>query len=194
MFADLTDVQTDIAARLADAASNRRSAMHMPMVGTADADVRMMVLRAFDAQLWECRLNTDARSSKVAAIGSGAPVGLAFYDPAAKVQIRARGVGRVETSGAQVDAAWAKADNFARRCYLAQSAPGGAMAAPGSGLPPEVEGIKPSDEQLLPARANFAILLVALHHVDWLYLAHDGHRRAQFDLRGGAVEGRWVVP
>ena len=166
--------------------------MHAPVVGTADGDLRVMVLRAFDADAWTMRFHTHARSPKVDAIGGGASVSVLLYDPEAKIQIRARGTGRIERSGAQADAAWNEANNFARRCYLAERAPGAAASGPTSGLPAEVEGIEPSDDQLTGARENFAVLLIALEQLDWLYLDHTGHRRAQFDLRNETA--RWVVP
>ena len=192
----LDAIRDDIAARLATAATDRTSPMHTPVVGTQDAGLRVMVLRAFDAADWSCRFNTDARAPKVATIRSGeefgAKLGLLFYDAAAKLQIRATGHGRVESHGPHADAAWDEATPFARRCYLAQGAPGEVLAQPGSGLPSEVEGVKPSEAQLAPARANFAVLLVRLQTLDWLYLDHAGHRRAQFDLIRG--HARFVVP
>jgi pyridoxamine 5'-phosphate oxidase len=190
MFETLDQVEEDIRKSLAEAVSNRRSPMHTPVVGTQDADVRMMVLRGWDAGSATLRLHTDARSAKVAVIGEGAPVGLLFHDPDAKIQIRARGIGRIETEGAAVDEAWDASSPYARRCYLAVAAPGSEVQEPTSGLPPEVEGQRPSEEALLPARENFALLLVEVHEFDWLWLAHDGHRRARF--AGG--EGCWVVP
>lgn len=194
MFETLDQVAEDIAKSLSEAASNRRSPMHTPVVGTADADVRIMVLRAFDRKSWTCRLHTDARSPKCEAIGKGAPVGLLFHDPDAKIQIRTKGIGRIETQGPVADAAWEAASNYARRCYLAQGAPGTLSEEATSGLPAVVEGIKPDDEQLVPARENFAVLLVELHTLDWLWLAHNGHRRARFTGGPGEWAGRWVVP
>jgi len=107
MFATLDDIRKDIAARLADAASNRRAAMHTPVVATADADVRVMVLREFDAQRWTLRFHTDVRSPKCAAIAANAAVGVLLYDPRAKMQIRARGAAQVLTQGRVVEEAWA---------------------------------------------------------------------------------------
>lgn len=194
MFETLDQIEADIRKSLAEAVSNRRSPMHTPVVGTADADVRMMVLRAWDPQAGTLRLHTDSRSPKVARIGKGAPVGLLFHDPDAKIQIRARGQGRILTQGELVEQAWAASSEYARRCYLAIAAPGSPADAPTSGLPAEVEGIRPSEEQLLPARENFALLLVEVTEFDWLHLAHDGHRRAQFRRDGAGWQGCWVVP
>ena len=194
MFETLDSVREDITRRLIRAAKDRRAAMHTPVVGTTDADLRVMVLREFDKAAWTLRFHTDARAPKCAAIGGGGAVGVLFYDPGAKVQIRARGLGRVLTSGAVVDAAWEAASEYARRCYLAVDAPGAAVTEPTSGLPQEVEGVRPDAQTLLPARENFAVLTVELQALDWLYLAHDGHRRARFVREGDAWGGSWAVP
>jgi hypothetical protein len=194
MFENLDAVHADVASRLAEGASRRQSPLHVPVVGTDGGDMRVMVLRAFDPARWQLRFHTDARSPKARAIGQGAPVGVLFYDPAAKIQIRTRGSGRIESDGPIAQAAWEASTNFARRCYLGDG-PGAVVPGPTSGLPAEFEGVEPDEGQLVPARENFAVLLVTLHHLDWLYLAHDGHRRAQFDLSGDAGwQGRWVTP
>lgn len=195
MFETLDDVRTDCLNRLIRAPRDRRSPMHTPVVVTGDVDARVMVLRAFDAQAGRLRLHTDARAPKAQVIAADPRVALLFYDKGAKIQIRARGHGEVLTTGAEVDAAWAASTNFARRCYLGDG-PGAASDTPTSGLPPEFEGVEPDDTQLIPARGNFALLLVTLTALDWLYLAHTGHVRAQFtrDHRGNEWEGRWVAP
>lgn len=192
----LEAVLKDITERLHRAARDRRSAMHMPVVGTGDGDLRIMVLRACDPDFAQLRFHTDVRSNKVRSISDREQVSLLAYDPEAKVQIRAQGTGRVELVGPAVDAAWAQADAYARRCYLAEAGPGTEIAEPASGLPAALEGIRPTEEQLVPARKNFAILLLALTSLDWLYLAHNGHRRAKFSRSepGQPWQGTWVIP
>ena len=189
MFETLDAVRNDIAQRLKRGASDRKSAFHCPVVATADADARVMVLRAFDEDGWTLRFHTDSRAPKVAVIGESAPVGVLFYDAEAKIQIRCRGTGRIERHGPIADAAWEEASNFARRCYLGEG-PGAVSEEPTSGLPERFEGVEPSDEDLEPARENFAVLLVRVEEADWFYLSNDGHVRAQF-LHG---KGRWVAP
>ena len=186
-------IKTDIAVRLSEGASDRRSAMHTPVVATSDADVRVMVLRAFDRDLWTLRFHTDRRAPKAAVIGDGAPVGVLFYDRAAKIQIRARGVGRIEASSPAADAAWGESTNFAKRCYLGDG-PGAASDTPTSGLPSDMEGVQPDDDQVAPARANFAILIVRIQSVDWFHLANSGHRRALFERDGDSWSARWIAP
>ena len=96
MYDTLDEVRADIAARLSAAANDRRSAMHSPVVATADADARVMVLRAFDADSWLLRFHTDVRSPKVAVIEADPRIGVLAYDRQAKIQLRLRGTGRIE--------------------------------------------------------------------------------------------------
>ncbi len=194
MPVSLDEIRDDIAKRLKRGANDWRDHLHAPVVATADADARVMVLRGFDTDSWTLRFHTDARAPKCGLIGDGAPIGVLFYDKQAKLQIRVRGEGRIERDTPLVDQAWEESTNFARRCYLGEG-PGTATDGPASGLPAAFEGVEPDDAQLIPARANFAILLVTLRQLDWFSLAHTGHKRAQFSCDdSGEWKGRWVTP
>ncbi|WP_336986910.1 pyridoxamine 5'-phosphate oxidase family protein [Altererythrobacter aquiaggeris] len=186
-------ILADLKTRLCTAANSRNSPMHTAVVATADADLRIMVLREFASDTNTLRFHTDARSPKVAAIKADPRVGVLFYDKQAKVQIRCRGSGRIERTGPVADAAWAASDNFARRCYLG-AGPGEASDKPTSGLPERFEGVEPGDAELIAARPDFAVLLVTIEEADWFSLAHTGHRRALFDMTAGAGLGRWISP
>ncbi|MEP2234476.1 MAG: pyridoxamine 5'-phosphate oxidase family protein [Alteripontixanthobacter sp.] len=192
MLETLDQVRADIASRLAYAADKRKSPMHTPVVATADADARVMVLRDFSLADWTLRFHTDTRAGKVAVIERDPAMGVLFYDKEAKLQIPCRGTGRIERSGPLADSAWAESDNFARRCYLGEG-PGAVSDGPTSGLPPAFEGVEPTDTEIAPARRNFAVLLMRIETADWFHLAHTGHRRAVFHLAAGG-EGRWVSP
>lgn len=194
MFETLEDVMSDIVRQMVRGANERKSDMHTPVVATADTDQRVMVLRSYEADERRLRFHTDARSPKAGMIGEGAPVGVLLYDRSAKVQIRARGIGRIEHYGPIANAAWEESTTFARRCYLAEAAPGNASDLGTSGLPEWAEGLQPSEEQVAPARDNFAVLLITLDSLDWLYLANSGHRRAQFTFVDEGWNGSWVVP
>lgn len=197
MFDTLDACLTDCRDRLIRAPRDRKSPLHTPVIVTADVDARVMVLRAFDAAAWTLRLHTDTRAPKAGAIAADPRIAVLFYDKGAKIQIRARGAGEIVRLGAEVDAAWNASTRFARRCYLGEG-PGAGSDGPTSGLPPEFEGSEPDEAQLVPARENFALLKITLTALDWLYLAHTGHARAQFARgeAGGAVrwEGHWVSP
>ena len=186
----LDDVVADIVARLEDAAANRKSAMHTPAVASADADVRTLVLRGFDRDAMTLRFHSDVRSPKIGVIGADPRVGILLYDKEAKVQLRVRGRCRIERAGAIADAAWERSANFARRCYLAPKPPGTPEDEPSPNLPEDVRDEEPTDERLdAEARKNFCVLIVEIAEVDWLYLAHDGHRRAVWD----GDRARWLA-
>lgn len=189
-IASLDDVMADIAARLTDAAQNRKSPMHVPAVASADAEVRTMVLRDFDAEEMTLRFHSDVRSPKIAAFEADSRAGVLLYDKDAKVQLRVRGTARIERDGPTAAAAWATGNNFARRCYLAPVPPGTVVDGPSPNLPEDVRDEQPSDERLeAKARENFCVLIVDIAEVDWLYLAHDGHRRAMWD----GTDARWLA-
>jgi hypothetical protein len=102
-------------------------------------------------------------------------------------------VARVLTDDPMVDGIWQQSTLFARRCYLAEQAPGTPLRGPSSGLPAWIEGQQPTAEQIVPARANFAVLWVGVTAIDWLHLANSGHRRALFRAQDGWA-GAWLAP
>ena len=185
-------------ALLLEGARNRSGGAHTPSLATVDGDgrprQRIMVLRAADLDRRHLRFHTDARSDKIVEIGAAAPVSVLIYDADAKLQLRLSGTASVQTHSASADEAWSEADNYARRCYLADPGPGTPVQKPTSGLPASVQGEKPSDEQLKPARSNFAIVQAEIDQIDFYYLAHQGHRRARFAWNGERWDGTWLVP
>ncbi len=192
----LTDVLDAAWTLLVRGAGDRRSPVHTPVVASVGADgtpqARVMVLRKAERATGLLRFHTDVRSAKVAALDGGAVAVLAYH-PGQAVQLRLSGVAEVVADGGEVDAIWAASTPFARRCYMVEAGPGTALAGPGSGLPATVEGRQPVEADLVPARANFAIVKVRVTGIDWLHLAQTGHRRAVFAAADGWCGG-WVVP
>lgn len=197
---DLDSVLADVWQRLGRAVSDRRAAMHTPVVATIGPDgapsQRVMVLRAFDRGTATLRFHTDARAAKVNQVGPSGPVSVLCYDPGAKRQFRLSGTAGIETDTSAADQAWAEATLFAKRCYLADPAPGTVSQTPVSGLPANIEGRKPDDDdEVAPGRANFALLMAQIETVEFLHLAHTGHRRAVFRKSpDGDWRGQWLVP
>lgn len=185
---------------LLQGAKDRHSPLHTPAIGTVTAEgipsQRIMVLRDVDRDNHRLRFNTDVRVSKVADISESAPVSILGYHPAAKVQLRLTGIGHIQQHGPIAEQAWNEASLYGKRCYLADPAPGQAVAVPTSGLDPAMEGQKPTAEQVIPARDNFSVLMVDVEKIEWLYLAHTGHRRASFIWDKEAIrwDGQWLVP
>jgi hypothetical protein len=192
------DGSLDAARRLiVTGASDRKSAAHAPVVATINAQglpaQRVMILRYVDWTARTLRFHTDARATKVNE-AHNAPISVLFYDPDAKIQLRLSGHSRIERKGALVDAAWDQATLFARRCYLTESAPGQVSDVPTSGLPAAMEGQQPTADDIIPARSNFALLLMEFDSIEWLYLANQGHRRARWRWREDEWQGCWLIP
>ena len=177
-------------------AADRRSPIHTPVVASVTSagapDARVMVLRAADRATATLRFHTDARSPKCDDM-DGRAVSVLGYHPGEAVQLRLTGIARVVRKGDRVDQIWTTSTPFARRCYLVENAPGTPLSGPASGLPAWVEGRQPEVADLVPARANFALVMVEITMIDWLHLAQTGHRRAVFAAQDGWT-GQWVVP
>lgn len=191
----LDDVLADARMRLGRGAADRHHALHTPVVVTADADARIMVLRAVDPALAGLRFHTDTRAPKCAVIAADPRLTVLGYDPGRRIQVRLGGHARIETSGPLADAAWAAAAASSRRCYLAEAGPGAALDAPGSALPEALRTRSPALDETAPGRAHFAVLVFRAETLDWLRLGHDGGVRARFARdAGGEWRGRWVAP
>lgn len=184
----------DAAARLAAALTDRTAAMHAPVVVTADADARIMVLRAADPDLAALRFHTDRRAPKVAAIAADPRLTILAYDPAARVQLRMTGVARVEVDGPIADAAWAAASPLSRRCYLAETGPSAPLPAPGSALPAHLIGHRPGLAESEAGRAVFAVIVARIDTLDWLRLDASGGLRARFARTQQGWHGGWIAP
>jgi pyridoxamine 5'-phosphate oxidase len=192
----LSDVFDSAWRLLVRGAADRRSPLHTPVVASVcdgAPDARVMVLRAADRLGAALRFHTDARSPKCAVL-AGRPVAVLGYHPGEAVQLRLAGHARVLRDGDEVDRIWTQSTPFARRCYLVEAAPGTPLPGPASGLPVWLEGQKPEIEDLVPARENFALVMIDIDRIDWLHLAQAGHRRAVFSRAGDAWQGEWRVP
>jgi len=185
---------------IAAGVTNRKSPSHMPVVGTVDAlgmpQLRIMILRDASLDARTLRFHTDSRSIKAEQIAQNPATSVLIYDPAAKVQIRMSGKTHFTSVGDVADTAWSESTPFARRCYMAEAAPGTPLKEPSSGLPDWIAGKQPEEEQLADYRVNFAALLVEIETIEWLYLANAGHRRArwQWDSAQNSWVGRWLIP
>ena len=196
-YTSLDAAETTAWEMLEAAAASAAPAFHTPVLASVTPDgtprARTVVLRGASRKTLSLRIHTDARSPKAQEISRDGHVELVFYDPEAKVQVRAAARARVETHGARRDAAWDASGTGSRVCYLAGDAPGTPSPVPTSGVPPHADGgARLPAEALEEGRANFAVLHIEVERLDWLYLAAKGHRRARFDYAGNTRT--WVVP
>lgn len=180
-------------AMLARGAADRRAAFHTPVVATIDDDggpsQRVMVLRAAHPHLRSLRLHTDIRSGKIRHLERNRRVSLNFYDVGAKLQLRVTGTARIHAADEIARAAWVTSRPQGRLCYEQQEPPGSMILVPLAELPVD-RRYAVADDGLV----NFAVVIVEVDAVEWLYLAIEGHRRASWMWNGNAWEGSWLAP
>jgi hypothetical protein len=186
--AALADALAEAFRLLARAVADRRSPLHTPTLGTVSADgapnLRTVVLRAFDPDRRSLRIHTDRRSPKAAEIAARPRVMLHGYDAGARVQLRLDCRASLHLDDPIADAAWAASREMSRLCYAAPHPPGTPIEAP---LP------APADP--VAGRGNFAAVMLVFDSLDWLHLAHTGHRRARFAWdAAGRLSATWLAP
>jgi pyridoxamine 5'-phosphate oxidase len=176
---------------------DRKSPFHTPVVATLGADgpeVRVMVLRQADKEMRMLRFHTDIRSGKIAELAAHSAISILGYDSGSRIQLRVRGTGRIERDTLNTDLAWERTSLSSRKCYLAHEFPGAHVAEPSSGLAPIWTVRDPTPEESHAGRPQFAILMVDVVEIEWVFLASPGHRRAQFRWIGEAWRKNWLVP
>jgi hypothetical protein len=180
-------------AMLSRGGADRRAAFHTPVVATIDdagaPSQRVMVLRAADTQLRRLRLHTDLRSGKISHLRRDSRISLNFYDVGAKLQLRVTGTARLHAADEVARAAWLASRPQGRLCYEQQEPPGSMIPAPLAELPVDRRYAEADD-----GLVNFAVMIVEVDAVEWLYLAIEGHRRASWRWSGNAWEGSWLAP
>lgn len=184
----LEDALAGAFALLARGVADRRSPLHTPTLATRGTDgapnARTVVLRAFDAATRRLRLHTDRRSAKATELAADPRVMLHGYDAGAQIQLRIAGRASLHQTDALAEDAWAGSRASSRMCYSAAEAPGASVAMPPP-APRDTEG----------GRTNFLAVVIAMDSLDWLLLAHEGHRRARFAWdEAGALSASWIAP
>ncbi len=169
-------------------AADRKSPMHTPAVATVGLDgrprVRTVVLRHTDPPSRTLRFHTDVRAAKIAEIAANPDVQVLAYDAVGKVQLRLLGRAVAHQRDDIADAAWSRSQHQSQQCYRQSASPGTGTAEPSAAL-------VPSDND---GRANFVAVVVHVDELEWLYLAHSGHRRARFTWSGNTMTATWLAP
>jgi pyridoxine/pyridoxamine 5'-phosphate oxidase len=191
-YDDLDETLAECWRRLSRGVADRRSPFHSPTVASIGGDgrprARVVILRGCDPAERTLRFHTDSRSDKAAELAARPAIALTGYDPAGKIQIRVEGRASLHRDDGLADAAWAATRPFSRVCYGVAPGPGSPIDAGGGfALPVEEEAVE-------AGRAHFTAVRIAVESLEWLYLAHDGHRRARFGFSGGAVSAVWLAP
>lgn len=190
-YNDLAETRAQAWALLARGVADRRSPFHAPTVASLGLDgrprARVVIMRACDVAAGTLRFNTDRRTEKFAELSRDPRISLTGYDAGSKIQIRVEGLAVLHTDDGVADAAWEASRQFSRICYGTAPAPGTLLGEGGDFSLPV------ADADIAAGRANFSTVVIKAETLEWLYLAHAGHRRARFDVMG-EPDGRWLTP
>ena len=131
------------------------------------------------------RFHTDRRSPKHKQLLASPRCSVLFYCKASKLQIRVNGIVELEELDKSSDvatAAWRGSSASSRRCYYMEAGPSESTS---------LERLRTLEDRVLSADAanenatspHFACLMVDVHQLEFLYLAHTGARRALASYR-----------
>ena len=173
-------------------ATDRRSPFHAPVCATVSSlgapRARVVTLRACDSIRRQLRFHVDRRSDKFAELAVNPALALTAYDPALKVQLRAEGCASLHLDDGIADAAWAGARPMSRVTYGESPGPGATLHGGGA------YSLPATPEEIEAGRAHFCVVALEVAVMEWLHLAHSGHRRARFEFGADAVGARWLAP
>jgi hypothetical protein len=193
----LGDVLARIWAMLARGAGEPDAAFRTAVLGTvgdAGGALRTVILRFCDPRARVIACHTDRRSAKVAELARTASAEWLFFEPSARIQVRAAGPTRVEVDGELVERLWRAASPRIRLAYLGEEAPGTASAAPTTGIPAVYLERDPSPEESESGRHRFAVVRSRIERIDWVRLGDRSNHRARFLWRDEALDASWVSP
>lgn len=193
----LAQIDHQVWASLSRACTEPKHAWRLPALATQSDSgprVRTIVLRDVNTDARTLVFHTDKRSPKVKQLQSDNRVSLVFYNHESGLQICVAGTASINTNDVAADEQWHKTPASSRRAYLGPHAPGAKLDFVGVNLPDDVVGRIPTENELEPARENFAILQVVAKQLDWLNLNRDGNTRALFQYSEAEVAASWIAP
>lgn len=156
--------------------------------GAVSANSRIVVMREIDTADRHFSFYTDSRSSKVREIEACSAVSAVFYDPGKRIQLRLSGHGSIHRNDHETAKIWSTLPSHNKALYGTNPGPGAHLSA---GDAYEIGSVDASQH----GEFHFCSLKIFYHRLEWLYLAREGHRRAQYDWQSdGTLTSQWVTP
>ena len=198
-YDDIDKTLSEIKSLLSRGVNDRKSNFHYTTLCTVDNNsrpqARTVIFRNFNIEKFYLYIHCDLRSKKINEIKNNSHVSLVFYDDKKKIQLRIRGIAKIEPSKKD---SWNKLSNWSRRCYLSEEPPGIDKQEPTSGFSQRYYFNAPSTEESEKGLQNFSVIEIIAEEIEWLFLASQGHRRILFDIKRDLenikIEGKWLVP
>jgi len=158
----------------------------LPVLATGSRsgpNARTVVLRGVTRPGFELLAFTDSRTSKVSELNKKPQAVWLFYDARERVQVRAYSDVRLHSDDAVADTYWHRLPEENRQNYQTEEAPGTPLKQPANG------------RILSPGNVGrFCVIVGKVTRLDWLWLAPQGHRRAEFQRQQAGWKGRWLAP
>ncbi len=166
--------------RLNDAADSTDHPMRVFVLATTGADgapdARLMVLRGADRRTGRIWFHTDRRSDKVEHVRRHPGVCAVAWDHRSGVQVRLRGAAAVHEDDPVATRHWEQINAATRALYASPDVPGAPLRQPDPRLMCLRHALDAGTEAA--ARANFAVIEVAMRTIEWLQVLDDSQRRA----------------
>lgn len=196
-FLDLDNIFQDCWNRLVEGAHSAGHPFHCPSISTiADGwpETRTLVLRKALPEKHILIFHTDYRSPKVHQLHENPNVSWLFYDAKSRIQLRIKTIATIHHLDEISLQRWNESRVESKKCYLVNPAPSSLTHSPTDGLPQNMEYANLTKESVAAGYDHFAVVENKLMEIDWLFLHHDGHRRAQFILHENGIEKSWLIP
>lgn len=182
-YVDLHALLNTAVEMLTDAAANTIAPMRTPCLVTntqnGDASGRIIILRKFNPTEREIIFYTDLRSEKMAGLKHHPHVALIFYDASQQIQLRLSGQIEINNNNDVSKAEWNVVPELSRRNYLSVLSPGTEYTSHEGGLSQKNSLSPLNEEQNSRAYENFSVIRFWIESLDWLFLSHEGNRRAK---------------
>lgn len=193
----LEDILQDCWHLLIRGAVSAKHAFHCPSIATIHDDfpeIRTVVLRKVLQEERMLIFHTDSRSPKINQIKDNNRISWLFYDPKSRIQLRIKTVATIHHNDELSLQRWKDSSLESRKCYLVQPAPSTFVEFPSDGLPENFDFSSLTEEIIAVNSENFSVVKNLVVEIDWLFLNHDGHRRAKFIFDEQKVQKFWVIP
>lgn len=183
---------------LAEAVTDRRSAMHNVVVGTTAAGIahlRTVIIRRVDTDVRKAYFHTDIRSGKIAEIREAGYLSWLAYDASRRSQLRFGGPTALHHRDELCRLHWQSTKRFSRRCYLLPEGPGLPLAHPGDPFDERLSGFSYTSEESEAGFDHFVVVETDVEELEWYYTHNRGNRRARFRYASGALlQSDWLTP
>ncbi|MEM6767815.1 MAG: pyridoxamine 5'-phosphate oxidase family protein [Bacteroidota bacterium] len=160
--------------------------------GADDVFSRIVILRKVQKQGAIMICHTDTRSEKIEQIKASPKVALLCWDPRKQLQVRIQAEAEVHYQDELANQEWLRLGERSRKNYSSQLEPGRFVDSFQEGIDAYrlVHGTEVDSRMW---KAHFAVIMLRLTSIEWLWLDRTGHRRALY-TRESNWEGRWMVP